>query len=410
VFSLVLIVAIAVGYVARRSQLAGERDVALTTAAELGASQLGSLIDVVETATLAGTDATETTAALAGSFDELGVCSISDEEVSCTGDGAPDELADDRFAALEPGDSDDGPDVIGRAVVDVYESSITIEVDGPSLTVIARAPVGVVGGRSDVALWAATLLPEGVSIGGFAVEQGVRQTATPVPGTAQLFVAAAGSDAVELPQDEQVFYALIFGLAVTLLVLAGATLFAEQRNLLERASFDPLTRLPNRSEFERRASEAIADADRDESELCVLLFDLNGFKLINDNYGHHTGDLMLQTVAERLRKAVRGADVVARWGGDEFVVAMPGITSEEMGARRARQLAESVSGRTRLESVTEPLRVKVSVGVALWPHHGDDLDSLIEAADKAMYQAKREGTTCRIADAPPPVQPVGTHV
>jgi diguanylate cyclase (GGDEF)-like protein len=130
-----------------------------------------------------------------------------------------------------------------------------------------------------------------------------------------------------------------------------------------------------------------------------LLFDLNGFKLINDTYGHHAGDEMLKVVGSRLRKAVRDDDTVARWGGDEFVVIMPGVVDSDMGERRALQLAEQISGRTRLDGVGEAMRVSVSVGVAIWPQHGSDLTTLVEAADQAMYQAKRNGTTCHVAKA-----------
>ena len=141
-------------------------------------------------------------------------------------------------------------------------------------------------------------------------------------------------------------------------MLAGATLVAEQRTLVERASFDPLTKLPNRGEFERRAVDVIANADRQDSEVCLLLFDLNGFKLVNDTYGHRAGDEMLRVVGSRLRKAVRDQDIVARWGGDEFVVMMPGIGDDEMGAKRAQQLADQVAGRTRLDGVQDALRVQ----------------------------------------------------
>ena len=132
--------------------------------------------------------------------------------------------------------------------------------------------------------------------------------------------------------------------------------------------------------------------------MCLLLFDLNGFKLVNDTYGHHAGDEMLRVVGSRLRKAVRDQDIVARWGGDEFVVMMPGIADDEMGAKRAQQLADQVAGRTRLDGVQDALRVKVSVGVAIWPRHGAELHSLVEAADQAMYQAKRDGETWHVAD------------
>ena len=120
--------------------------------------------------------------------------------------------------------------------------------------------------------------------------------------------------------------------------------------------------------------------------------------MVNDTYGHHAGDEMLRVVGSRLRKAVRDDDIVARWGGDEFVVMMPGIGDDEMGTKRAQQLAEQVAGRTRLEGVADALRVRVSVGVAIWPRDGAELHDLVEAADQAMYQAKRDGETFHVAE------------
>jgi GGDEF domain-containing protein len=81
---------------------------------------------------------------------------------------------------------------------------------------------------------------------------------------------------------------------------------------------------------------------------------------------------------------------------------MPGIATPEMGSRRALQLAEQVGGRTRIDGLTDPLRVKVSVGVAIWPEHGTDLEGLVIAADQAMYEAKRDEVTCRVASPEPP--------
>ncbi len=407
-FSLVLVVAITVGYVARRSELAGQRDVSLANAAELGAARLASIVDNVQVAADVGVDPDETAASIAAANPRLGVCAVSAAATACAGDGPQpdssmlDDMERQRASASDSvaGDTAQG---VERAVasITVYDSMLTFDVDGPHLSVIARAPVDVVSDRSGVPVWATTFLPAGASVGEFAVESGLRQTATLVPGTPGLFVVASVDDGVELRGDEQRFYVIIFLLALALMGLAGITIFVEQRNLHERASFDALTKLPNRSEFERRAVEVLEDAERRGRTTCLLLFDLNGFKLVNDTYGHNAGDEMLRVVGTRLRKAVRDTDVVARWGGDEFVVMMPGIDSEEMGARRARQLADQISGRTRLEGVAEPLRVKVSAGVALWPGHGQDLDTLVEAADQAMYRAKREGVVCMIAEEPP---------
>jgi diguanylate cyclase (GGDEF)-like protein len=275
-----------------------------------------------------------------------------------------------------------------------------LDAAGPMVSVVAQVPVNAVAERGETSVWATTFLPSGTMVEEFAVEDGIRQIAVTVESAPGVFVVANTQDAVSLPKDERQFYLLIFSLAVILLVLAGATLVAEQRSLVERASFDPLTKLPNRGEFERRAADAILAAERQDTGICLLLFDLNGFKLVNDTYGHAAGDEMLRVVGSRLRKAVRDHDIVARWGGDEFVVMMPGISDQEMGAKRAQQLADQVAGRTRIDGVADALRVRVSVGVAIWPSHGVELPALVEAADQAMYQAKREGETWHVASEP----------
>ena len=394
IFSLTLIVAIAVGYVARRMEMAGQRDQALTAAAEVGASRMAAIVGAIEIAAGSGSDPVVTAQALAAEHPELGVCVVDARDFSCAGEGPqPVSRTADLRAERAGGDIEQG-----SADVNGYESLIIIDDAGPNVSVVAQLPAAAIVDRGDIAVWATTLQPEGTSSGRYAVEDGIRQTATAVDSTSRLFVVARTEDAVHLPEGERQFYLLIFTLAVVLLVLAGATLVAEQRSLLERASFDPLTKLPNRGEFERRAADMIANAERQGGEICLLLFDLNGFKMVNDTYGHHAGDEMLRVVGSRLRKAVRDDDIVARWGGDEFVVMMPGIGDSEMGAKRAEQLAEQVSGRTRLEGVPEALRVRVSVGVAIWPQSGVELHSLVEAADQAMYQAKRDGETWHVAE------------
>jgi diguanylate cyclase (GGDEF)-like protein len=403
IFSLTLIVAIAVGYVARHSSMAGQRDQGLSTAAQVGATKMSAIVRAVEIAAAAGQEPEATAAALAMSHPELGICALDDETSSCAGEGPRPsrEVVAERRAARATSDANPA-----QSDIAAYESTLLIHVDGPTVSVVAQVPGDAIDERGDIAVWATTFLPSGTSVDDFAVKGGIRQTATAVENAPQVYVVASTQDAVKLPTNEREFYLLIFALAVVLLVLAGATLVAEQRNLVERASFDPLTKLPNRGEFERRAAEAIANAERQETGICLLLFDLNGFKLVNDTYGHAAGDEMLRIVGSRLRKAVRDHDIVARWGGDEFVVMMPGISDAEMGAKRAQQLADQVAGRTRLEGVPDALRVRVSVGVAIWPRHGDGLQELVEAADQAMYQAKREGETWHVATDPSePVRP-----
>ena len=395
IFSLTLIVAIAVGFIARRVEMAGQRDQSLAAAAEIGAARMSAVVGAIEVAAGSGSNPAVTAHALASEHPELGVCVVDAQESSCDGDGQQPSPAtvEDLRGALASGNAPQGP-----ASVNAYDSLIIIRADGPTVSVIAQMPADAIVDRGDVAVWATTILPENAIAGQYAVEDGIRQTATEVESTPGLWVVARTADAVHLPDGERQFYVLIFTLAVVLLVLAGATLVAEQRSLLERASFDPLTKLPNRSEFERRGADAIANAERQGTDICLLLFDLNGFKMVNDTYGHHAGDEILRVVGSRLRKALRDDDIVARWGGDEFVVMMPGIGDNEMGIKRAEQLAEQVSGRTRIEGVLEALRVRVSVGIAIWPRHGVELQALVEAADQAMYQAKRDGETWHVAD------------
>lgn len=154
------------------------------------------------------------------------------------------------------------------------------------------------------------------------------------------------------------------------------------------AHFDSITALPNRALLSDRLAQEAARERRSGGAFAVLLFDLDGFKDVNDTWGHAAGDRVLAMVAERARACVRASDTVGRLGGDEFMAILPG-TSLAGAAAVAEKLRASLSEPYALER--ESARVGVSVGVALFPEHGDEADGLLSAADAALYQAKREG-------------------
>ena len=164
-----------------------------------------------------------------------------------------------------------------------------------------------------------------------------------------------------------------------------------QADLARRALEDPLTGLANRTLLDDRLRVALARAGRHESLTGVLFLDLDGFKAINDRYGHHVGDELLKAVAERLRAVLRPADVVARLGGDEFVA----VCEELAGLEEAHAIASRVEVAIGEPVDTEagPLVVHASVGLALAEGaRGADADDLIRRADEAMYRAKHAGS------------------
>jgi diguanylate cyclase (GGDEF)-like protein len=158
----------------------------------------------------------------------------------------------------------------------------------------------------------------------------------------------------------------------------------------DRAFVDPLTGLPNRTRFMDRLERSVALAERTGGGFAVLFVDLDGFKAVNDAYGHQAGDAMLRALAARMTGAVRRSDTVARLAGDEFTV----LTGEPIDAQNVRVLAEKLvtACAAPVEVDGRMLRVSASIGVARFPDHGADADALVRAADAAMYVAKWGGT------------------
>lgn len=165
--------------------------------------------------------------------------------------------------------------------------------------------------------------------------------------------------------------------------------------LAAQARVDPLTSLLNRRGFEERLREALARAARSNQTLALFYLDLDGFKQINDRYGHAGGDRVLVEVARRLKAALRVTDTVSRLGGDEFTVILEGagtVDQVEDLARRVVDALRAPHAQTVGQAVATP-----SVGVALW-RRGEDADELCTRADAAMYDAKAAGKSRFVLD------------
>lgn len=155
------------------------------------------------------------------------------------------------------------------------------------------------------------------------------------------------------------------------------------------AYHDVLTCLPNRAFFLDVQQKIISHAKRTQHMIATLFLDLDGFKPVNDNFGHHMGDQLLVAVGERLRATVRQADTVARFGGDEFAVLITDIVDVNVVAVLARKLIDILSKPFVLRG--HKFTVHASVGIAIYPADGDNAETLLANADKAMYQAKYHG-------------------
>jgi diguanylate cyclase (GGDEF)-like protein/PAS domain S-box-containing protein len=153
-----------------------------------------------------------------------------------------------------------------------------------------------------------------------------------------------------------------------------------------QALHDALTNLPNRTLLLDRLKQAILNARRDNTSVALLLLDLDRFKEINDTFGHHHGDLLLQQLGPRLQAPLRHSDTVARLGGDEFALLL--AATDVAGATRAARKVLTVLERPFLLDGTS-CETGASIGLAVYPDHGEDADSLLRRADVAMYMAKR---------------------
>jgi diguanylate cyclase (GGDEF)-like protein/PAS domain S-box-containing protein len=158
-----------------------------------------------------------------------------------------------------------------------------------------------------------------------------------------------------------------------------------QAQLQHQALHDPLTLMPNRALFNDRLEHAIAWAERTMGQAALLRMDLNRFKEINDTFGHHYDDLILRQVADKLSDLLRESDTVARLGGDEFALVMP-ATDEQGAVKAAERILAMLSQSFVIEG--QSLSIDTSIGIAVFPAQGADVQTLLRHADVAMYVAK----------------------
>ncbi|HUY66925.1 MAG TPA: EAL domain-containing protein [Acidimicrobiales bacterium] len=174
--------------------------------------------------------------------------------------------------------------------------------------------------------------------------------------------------------------------------------------LLEKVSHmawhDALTGLPNRRLFEDRVEQELVRSRRVGEPVCMFFVDLDHFKIVNDTYGHGAGDDLIRQVAERLVDTVRRQDTVARVGGDEFAILLPGLSDQLAIDQLAQRSLEAVSAPFLVSG--EEIWASASIGIAMAPEHGDSYDELLSRADEAMYRAKARGRNAfqMYSDAP----------
>jgi diguanylate cyclase (GGDEF)-like protein len=210
-----------------------------------------------------------------------------------------------------------------------------------------------------------------------------------------LFVDKHGSALASIRQG--LYLNLLVCLLVTaiVLVLVSLAIRRYQRRIAALATTDSLTELPNRRGFDLLAAQALQEALRDSSPLCAVLLDLDHFKALNDSHGHLAGDEVLRGFASQLRDRLRQADILCRWGGEEFILLLKN-TDRHAAFELAEKLRQHCA-QQRYAVAGESLQISVSLGLSQW-HPGETLHSLLSRADRALYRAKQGGRN-RVCEA-----------
>ena len=181
---------------------------------------------------------------------------------------------------------------------------------------------------------------------------------------------------------------VIFSVSVISSIFIGLA-HKEKNDLYEQSMYDELTGLPNMRLFKDLSALMIANADRDKHLGAFLFVDIDGFKSVNDSLGHQVGDDLLREIADRLKRSIRESDVVARVGGDEFVIQLRDVRSTDGAETVALKVIDNISMPFYFDDSVAT--VGASVGASMYPQHGEDMDTLLGKADQAMYAAKKSG-------------------
>lgn len=291
----------------------------------------------------------------------------------------------------------DGIEALQRSVIDVYVDSLPIVVDELQQRPVANAQLSVLSGAPGEDLFIGVrsdyqplvvILNEGIENLTALERQRLRRK-------------WYGYELQRGWSDQELLSLGLKAGSVVVLLIAGVAFWnsrlrrevklrkAAERRIRYVATHDELTGLPNRNLLSDRLEQAILQHQRSNKAFAMMFLDLDGFKIINDDFGHEYGDELLVQAAQRLTGLLRKSDTVCRYGGDEFVVLLPSTNNVNAALAVARKLVVHLARPYKVKSQT--LDVSVSIGVAMFPKHGVDEQTLLRSADKAMYAAKAAG-------------------
>jgi diguanylate cyclase (GGDEF)-like protein len=196
------------------------------------------------------------------------------------------------------------------------------------------------------------------------------------------------------PMDKNIYDEYLLKI-ITARVSAEFIRSKAEAKLIHLATHDPLTNIPNKMLFWDRLNTAIARSERNQDKFGLLFIDLNNFKHLNDSYGHDTGDKFLIAISNQLKLSCRESDTLCRYGGDEFVIIIEGLSNHNDITKMTNTLHQKVVNKDYVINDFH-IHADLSIGAAIYPEHGTNSEELLEHADKAMYIAKKSHIPYRV--------------